>query len=111
MLVPGLLFSLGRVAITAGAGQVPDFINQGVGFMNDGSLAVDTDAPSSPAFDGGIAVSSAGAVHGTTTTAGTDVYIQGLRVSAVGQLVYEAADPAGYTNGNPFTTAGSFSTT
>lgn len=113
MLVPGMTFVSGRVFITAGAGQSPDFINEGIGFMNDGSVAVNTDAPGATVqFDGGIALSPAGAVYGTTSQNATDVWVNGgIRVSAAGQLVYESAAAVDYNNGNPLTAAGNFATT
>lgn len=110
MLTPGLLFSSGRVAITAGAAQVPDYLNQGVGFMNNGTLAIDTDAPTGSAYVCGVRLSAAGAVYGTTTAGGSDVWVGGLRVSPTGQLVYESAAATGYNNGNPLTSNGRFAT-
>ncbi len=110
MLTPGLVFSSGRVDITVGAGQAPDVMNQGLGFMNDGSLAVNTSAPSGTNYMAGLRLSAAGAVYGTTSTAGSDVWIGGVRVSASGQLVYEAAAATAYNNGNPLTSNGRFAT-
>lgn len=108
MLAPGSVFNSGRVDITAGASQDPDFFNQGVGFMNDGSLAVDTDAPAGSLFRGGVRQSSSGAFYGTTSVAGSDIWVQGIRVSALGQLVYEAAAAVAFQNGNPQTSNGRF---
>lgn len=111
MIAPGMTFSSGRVTVTAGAGQVPDYINEGIGFMNNGSLAVDTNAPGATVqSDAGLAISPTGAIFGTTSQAGTDVWISGFRVSAAGQLVYEAAAAVNYNNGNPLTSAGNFAT-
>lgn len=108
MIAPGLKITSGRVNITAGAGQAPNSINQGFGFMNDGSLAVDTNAPSGGNFINGLAVSAAGAVFGTTTASGTDVWNSGVRMSATGQLVYELAAAVDASNGNPITSNGRF---
>lgn len=110
MLAPGSIFSSGRVDITAGAAQTPDFFNQGVGFMNDGTLAVDTGVPSGSNFRAGIRQSAAGAFYGTTTAAGTDNWVGGLRVSNLGQIVYEAAAAATFQNGDPATSNGRFAT-
>lgn len=110
MLVPGMVFSSGRVDITAGAGQTPDYINQGVGFMNDGSLVVDTNAPAGSIFYGGLRLSATGAVYGTTSANASDVWNSGIRMSATGQLVYEAAAVTAFQNGNPITSNGRFAT-
>lgn len=107
MLVPGLTFGAGsRVAATIGAGTTPNFFSQGVGFMTGGNLAIDTSAPAGSSYRGGIRMSSAGAVYGTTSVSGTDIWFGGLRISALGQLVYEAAAATNYANGNPITANG-----
>lgn len=108
MIAPGMTFSAaGRIEATIGAATVPDFFNEGVGFMNNGDVAIDTDAPAArTGYRAGIRQSVAGAFYGTTTLAATDIYIDGIRVSNLGQLVYEVADPTFYNNGNPFTANG-----
>jgi hypothetical protein len=111
MLVPGVVFTSGRVDITAGAGQTPDFINQGFGFMNDGSLAVDTNAPADGAFYKGFHMSDSGAVFGTTTRGVTDVYHEGIRRSTGGQIVYESAAASAYSSRNPVTSNNAFGVT
>lgn len=108
MLVPGVIFSSGRVDITSGAAQTPDFINQGFGFMNDGTLAVDTNAPSGGAFYKGFAMSSSGAVFGTTARSGTDVFHEGIRRTTTGQLVFESAAATNYSSRNPTTSNDAF---
>lgn len=109
MLAPGCTFSSGRVTVTAGAGTVPDFRGPGgIGFMNNGSLAIDTNAPAGTSFIKGFRISAAGALYGTTTPSGTDVWIEGIRVSSLGQIVYESAAAAGYASGNPVTSNGRF---
>lgn len=110
MLAPGAVFTSGRLDITAGAGQVPDRIVQGIGRMNDGSIAVDTDAPTGSYYCGGFRVSAAGALYGTTSTNAADVWNQGVRVSSAGQVVYEAAAATAYQNGNPQTSNGRLAT-
>jgi hypothetical protein len=100
-IAPGLTISGGRVLITAGAGQVPDFINQGVGFMNNGSLAIDTNAVAGSAFKDGFAQNTSGAFYGTTTTSATDVYEGGARRSLAGAVVYIVGAATQYGNGNP----------
>jgi hypothetical protein len=111
MLVPGVTFVSGRVDITAGAAQTPDFINQGFGFMNDGSLAVDTNAPSSGIYYKGFQMNSSGAVHGTTVRSAGDVYHEGIRRTTIGQLVYELAAATGYSSRNPVTSNDAFGAT
>lgn len=107
MIAPGMTInSNGRIECTIGAGTTPNFFNQGVGFMTNGELAIDTNAPSGSNYRNGIRQSSAGAFYGTTSTAGTDIWIGGLRVSASGQLVYEVANGTQYVNGNPLTANG-----
>jgi len=111
MLVPGVVFTSGRVDITTGAGQTPDFFNQGFGFMNDGSLAVDTDAAAGSNYTKGIRQSAAGAIYGTTSTNATDVWLEGIRISSTGVLVYESAAATSYSSRNPITAAGNFAVT
>lgn len=111
MLVPGVTFTSGRVDITTGAGQTPDYFNQGFGFMNDGSLAVDTDAPTGDNYTKGIRQSAAGAIYGTTTTDPSDVHLEGIRLTTGGQLVYESAAATSYSSRNPITAAGNFAVT
>ncbi len=108
MLVPGLVFTSGRVDITAGAAQTPDFINQGFGFMDDGSLAVDTDAVDGNDYYKGFRMSAAGAVYGTTSRNASDVYHEGIRRSTSGQLVYESAAATAYSSRNPVTSNNAF---
>lgn len=109
MLAPGMTFSAaGRVETTIGAATAADFINEGVGFMNNGDLAIDTDAPTGNNWKGGVRINSSGAIYGTTATAGSDVWVEGIRVSADGQLIYEAANPTSFNNGNPVTANGLF---
>lgn len=100
-LSPSLTISGGRVSITAGAAQAPNFIAGGAGFMNNGSLAIDTNAVAGNAADNGFAQNASGAYYGTTTLAGTDDYQAGLRRSAAGALVYVVGAGTGFSNGNP----------
>lgn len=102
----GLTISGGRVSITAGAGQVPNFLNQGVGFMNNGSLALDTNAPAGGIYNNGFAVSANGALYGTTVLSGTDDYQAGARRSAAGAVVYVVGAATQVNNGNPQDAAG-----
>jgi hypothetical protein len=112
MLCPGMVFGAGgRIAATIGAGTVADFISQGVGFNTGGNLSLDTNAPGTPvSFTKGIAQNASGAFFAIVSTQlATDVFVEGIRVSALGQIVIESADAAGFTSGNPITAAGNFS--
>lgn len=111
MLAPGMSFSSSRVNTTIGAGTAADFINQGVGFMNNGDLAIDTDTPTGTNWKAGIRLNSTGAIYGTTSTAGTDVFVEGLRVSEDGAVVYESAATSFFNNGNPYTSNGRLAVT
>lgn len=109
-LVPGLTITNGRVDVTVAAGSDPDFFNQGVGFLSNGTLAIDSDAPTGSNYRAGIRQNANGAFFGTTSTAGTDIYVGGLRVSAAGQLVYAVAANQEFVNGNPIRTTGALAT-
>ncbi len=78
--------------------------------MNDNSLAVDTNAPAGSLYRAGIRQSAAGAFYCTTSAAGTDNWVGGIRVSNVGQIVYEAAAAVSFQNGDPATSNGRFAT-
>jgi len=109
VLAAGLTFGAnGRTAATIGAGTVPNFFSGGVGFMTGGNLAIDTNAPTGNGFDGGILQSAAGAFYGKTGQLATDVFVNGIRVSILGQIVYESLDAVSFTSGNPVTTNGNF---
>ena len=108
MLVPGVIINSGRILVAAGAGQTPNFLNQGVGFMTNGPVAIDTNAPAGNAYLAGIRRSAAGAIYGTTAldSSGPDVFLHGLRLSRVGVLVCADSAPNNYQNGNPQTANG-----
>lgn len=76
--------------------------------MTGGNLAIDTNAPAGATYEKGFRISAAGALYGTTVQAGTDSWVEGIRVSAIGQIVYESANAAGFASGNPVTAAGNF---
>lgn len=106
MIAPGLTISGGRISVTAGAATAPALINQGYGFMANGSLAIDTDAAAGANYGAGFRLSAAGAIYGTTSTAGTDTVNQGLLMSITGQVIYESAAATLVVNGNPITANG-----
>lgn len=100
----------GSVNATIGAATAADRRGQGgFGFMNNGDLAIDTDAPAGSIYVKGIRLNASGAIYGTTSTNASDVWLEGIRISASGQLVYEAAAATSYTSGNPMTANGLFS--
>lgn len=106
MLAPGMTITGAQIVTTASAGQVPDYLSQGIGFMNDGSLALDTDTPDGSTYRAGIRQNADGAFYVTTDTDGSDVWIGGLRVSALGQLVAAEDTATIYVNGNPLASTG-----
>lgn len=111
MLIPGMVFGAGgRIAATIGLAQVADQILQGFGFMNNGNLALDTAVVPAPvSFTKGIAQNASGAAFAIIATqAATDTFVEGIRVSVLGQIVIESADAAGFASGNPITAAGNF---
>lgn len=106
--VTGITLSSERVPITASAAQVADYVEQGLGRMNSGNLAIDTNVvPGPPAgYSNGFAVNASGAVYGTTALVGSDVWEGGVRRAIDGALVYELAATTQYDNGNPLTANG-----
>jgi hypothetical protein len=100
----------GRIAATIGLGTAATSINEGVGFIG-ANLAFDTTAVPVPvSFTKGIAQNASGAFFAIIATQlPTDTFVEGIRVSALGQIVIESADAAGFASGNPITAAGNFS--
>lgn len=101
----------GRIAATIGLATVADFISQGFGFNTNGNLSLDTTVVPVPvSFTKGIAQNASGAAFAIVATQqATDTFVEGIRVSALGQIVIESADAAGFASGNPITAAGNFS--
>jgi hypothetical protein len=107
-----MIFGAGsRIAATIGLGTAAAQILQGFGFMANGNLALDTTVVPVPiSFTKGIAQNASGAAFAIIATQqATDTFIEGIRVSALGQIVIESADAAGFASGNPITAAGNFS--
>lgn len=106
MLVQGLTFlsPLGnQVFITVSINPKPDYFAHGFGWMNDGSLAVNiSPVPhgTSVSYNKGFAFGPKGAVYATPTQSSDDVYLEGIRVSAMGALVLEANLADTYHSGN-----------
>jgi|SRR5882724_5957987 len=112
MLAPGaVLGANGRLFATIGANTLPDFFNEGIGFMNNGSVAMDTNTNNTFRYSGGFAINLAGALFVTITSDPSDIYINGLRISIIdnGALVVESANAASFSNGNGITAAGNLS--
>jgi hypothetical protein len=110
-IAPGMSFTADRINVTAGAATAPNNISNGVGFMSNGNLAIDTDAPAGNRYDAGFRLSALGAIYGTTTPNADDVLLGGLRITQVGAVVYEAAAMTIVVNGNPITANGRLATT
>jgi hypothetical protein len=104
MLAPGISFNGTQVMVTAGAATTAAVINGGYGFMANGSLALDTDAPAGNSYAGfGIRLNTTGALYATLTSDPSDVICGGLRVTQTGALVYEVAAATHIEQGNPMT--------
>jgi hypothetical protein len=111
MLVGSMRFFTGGLRVFAAIGSAPSvsFIGQGFGFFSSGgAICIDTDPPSTTLYNKGFRVNLSGAIYGTTVQSATDVWFEGLRRSALGQIIYESADAAYFVNGNPITAAGNF---
>jgi len=107
VIAPGVVCRVdGTYPVTVGLNQVADRINEGLGLMNNGSLAIDTAAPSGSLYDRGMRQNSSGALFGTTTVSGSDIFIEGVRFTSGGVLVYQLATPDTFVNGNPIKTNG-----
>ena len=78
--------------------------------VNNGSIAIDTNAVAGALADNGFAQNASGALYGTTTVAGTDDYQAGSRRSAAGALVYVVGAGVAVQNGNPVDANGALAT-
>jgi len=103
MLFPGVVFTSDRV--TAEVAGVITHIHGGFAFTALSEIVLDT-ANDPQVFIKGLGCRNTGAVCATTTTAGTDVFIEGVRVTAAGKLVIEDAAADHTTPGNPCTATG-----
>lgn len=111
MLVPGVAVNNGvQWFATAAPGVAVSHINQGFGFvagLGGAILAIDTDTPAGSVWYKGFRMNpTTGAVYGTTTTADSDIYIEGIRATVDGQLVYADDIAASFNSGNPLATGG-----
>lgn len=108
MLFTGGTYSSDRLVVNS-AGAV-DHVVAGFAYTASNELVTDT-ANDPQNWIKGIGVRNTGAVCTTTSTAGTDTYIEGVRVSAAGKLVVESAAPANFASGNPVTATGALAIT
>lgn len=101
MIVAGVTFTVDEVLATVGAEVEPDIIKDGIGLMDDGSLAIDTDTPAGSIYHHGFRMSVLGAVYGEQD--GTVAYfLQGVGVTEDGAIAYVVDDaPDVFVNGNP----------
>ena len=103
MLFPGVVFTSDRV--TAEIAGVIAVINGGFGFTAASEIVLEVVA-APQVFIKGVGCRNTGAVCATTTTDVSDIYIEGVRVTTAGKLVYADAAPANTTSGNPVTATG-----
>ena len=103
MLFPGVVFTSDRV--TAEIAGVITVINGGFAFTALGEIVLEVVA-APQVFIKGIGCRNTGAVCATTTTDVSDVYIEGVRVTTAGKLVYADAAPDHTNSGNPCTSTG-----
>lgn len=104
MLAPGMTINSDRVLATIATDIVPDFFNNGVGFMNNGSIAVDDAVPAGDFYFAGYRRNASGAFYGVDFLIDNApaCYQQGIPLSVTGQIIYNllvAHDV--YVNGNP----------
>jgi hypothetical protein len=78
----------------------------GFAFGANGRLCISTAAPAGTNYIKGIRTTTAGIIYGTTSTAGTDQYVGGLRVATSGALVYAIAAATAAVGGDPTTSTG-----
>lgn len=104
MLAPGMTIVSDRVLTTIATDIVPDFFNNGVGFMNNGSVAIDDAVPAGDFYFAGYRRNASGAFYGVDFLIDNFVgsYQQGIPLSVFGQIIYNLlADFDVYVNGNP----------
>lgn len=115
MLMPGQTYdAAGRVKFTSsGAPAAPTGINSGFGCDANGRILANTGAPpASAARNGAMAFDSSGCVYVATVTAGTDIFVNGYRLTVDGALVVAQEGTIAYFNGaQGFDTNGALVTT
>lgn len=107
MIIPGAPMTSGRLDVTISAGPTADHhTSGGFGLAADGTVAMDSDAPTGDLRLKGFRVNATGCLFQTTATDAGDVWLAGIRCSVDGAVVTEAAAAAGAVNGDPFTANG-----
>lgn len=107
MIIPGAPMTSGRLDVTISAGPTASRQAQGgFGLAADGTVAMDSNAPSGALWLKGFRVNATGCLFQTTATDVSDVWVAGIRCTAVGAIVTEAAAAVGAVNGDPFTANG-----
>ena len=101
MIVAGVTFSGQEILATIAEDAEPDIIKDGIGLMDDGSLAIDTGTPAGEIYHHGFRLNANGAVYGEQDgTVAT--FVQGVGVTAAGAIAYVLDDsPDAFVNGNP----------
>lgn len=101
MIVAGVTFSGDEVLATIANDIEPDLIKDGIGLMDDGSLAVDTNTPAGEIYVKGFRISPLGAVYGEQDGTVVNV-LQGVGATSAGAIAYVLDDsPDAFANGNP----------
>lgn len=101
MIVAGVTFSGQEVLATIAEDVQPDIIKDGIGLMDDGSLAIDSGTPAGSIYHHGFRLSALGAVYGEQDGAVVN-FVQGVGVTAAGAIAYVLDDtPDVFVNGNP----------
>lgn len=107
MLAPGIPRTSDRYDVTVAASPTAaSHLQGGFGLAADGTLYIDSDAPSGSLYLKGFRVNATGCIFGTTSTNASDVWNAGLRCSVAGAVVYEAAAAVAAVNGDPLTANG-----
>lgn len=105
MIVPGCLYnSTGRLDISSAAGIVPNYFHGGFGFMTDGTLAMDSNAPAGNFYTAGFRQSANGAIY-HVSGAGTSYNAGGYRMTATDQLCTIGSAPDVFSNLDGFIAA------
>lgn len=104
MLAPGMTIVGDKVFVTIASGIVPDFFNNGVGFMNNGSIAIDDAVPVGSHYFAGYRRNAAGALHGIDFIVDNTpvAYIQGIPINFEYRIIFNLLVTSDvYVNGNP----------
>ena len=114
MLSPVTYDATGRVkTTTAVGGTAPSTVNGGIATSAAGRILMDSNAPSGAIFNGALCMGTTnGNLFVATAPAGTDQFVNGLRVSAAGALVCAVeGTPVVFNAGLGFLADGSLCTT